>query len=66
MSSGSYFPVPARRVDIPKPDGRFRPFGILAVADRTGQMVAKRYLEPKFEPYFHVDSYGYRPGEIRH
>ena len=61
MSSGSYFPAPVRRVDIPKPDGRLRPLGILTVADRTGQMVAKRYLEPLLEPHFHPNSYGYRP-----
>ena len=63
MSSGSYFPAPVRRVDIPKSGGRLRPLGILTVADRTGQMVAKRYLEPKLEPHFHPDSYGYRPGK---
>jgi RNA-directed DNA polymerase len=63
MSSGSYFPAPVRRVDIPKSEGRLRPLGILTVADRTGQMVAKRYLEPKLEPHFHPDSYGYRPGK---
>ena len=63
MSSGSYFPAPVRRVDIPKPDGRLRPLGILTVADRTGQMVAKQFLEPLLEPHFHPDSYGYRPGK---
>jgi group II intron reverse transcriptase/maturase len=26
-------------------------------------MVVKRYLEPLVEPYFHPDSYGYRPGK---
>jgi RNA-directed DNA polymerase len=26
-------------------------------------MVAKMYLEPALEPYFHQDSYGYRPGK---
>jgi RNA-directed DNA polymerase len=61
MSSGSYFPAPVRRVDIPKSDGRLRPLGILTVADRVGQMVAKRYLEPLLEPHFHPNSYGYRP-----
>jgi RNA-directed DNA polymerase len=27
MSSGSYFPPPVRRVDIPKGEGRTRPLG---------------------------------------
>jgi len=31
------------------------------VADRIAQTVAKMYLEPFVEPYFHADSYGYRP-----
>jgi RNA-directed DNA polymerase len=63
MSSGSYFPPPVRRVDIPKgPDKTgTRPLGIPTVADRTAQMVVKRFLEPLLEPHFHRDSYGYRP-----
>ena len=65
MSSGSYFPPPVRRVDLPKGDGRTRPLGIPTVGDRVAQEAVKRYLEPILEPIFHDDSYGYRPGRRR-
>lgn len=63
MASGSYFPPPVLEVEIPKKDGRTRKLGIPTVSDRVAQMVVKMYFEPKVEPFFHPDSYGYRPGK---
>jgi RNA-directed DNA polymerase len=62
LSSGSYFPPPVRAVQIPKRDGSPRVLGVPTVADRIAQTVVRLVLEPGVEPYFHQDSYGYRPG----
>jgi len=63
MSSGSYFPKPVMRVEIPRSDGGLRPLGVPTVTDRIAQTVVRRYLEPRVEGHFHPDSYGYRPGK---
>ena len=63
LSSGSYFPPPVRLCEIPKDDGRKRTLGIPTVSDRIAQTVGKLALEPKVEPKFDPDSYGYRPGK---
>ena len=63
MSSGSYFPPAVKAVEIPKKQGGKRVLGVPTVSDRVAQMVVKLYFEPNVEPYFHQDSYGYRPGK---
>ena len=63
LSSGSYMPPPVRGVEIPKRAGSgVRMLGVPTVQDRIAQSVVRLYLEPGVEPFFHLDSYGYRPG----
>ena len=63
MSSGSYFPMPVKGVEIPKKDKGKRLLGVPAVVDRIAQMIAVMNLEPLVEPVFCDDSYGYRPNK---
>lgn len=62
LKSGSYEPLPVKRVEIPKGDGRMRPLGIPAVRDRVVQSALKSVIEPIFENEFVSGSYGFRPG----
>jgi len=66
LKDGSFQPLPLRRHYLPKNETEFRPLGIPAVRDRVAQEVARRLLQPIFEPTFHDASYGFRPGRNCH
>jgi group II intron reverse transcriptase/maturase len=68
LKDGSFQPLPARRVYIPKDakGTKFRPLGIPAVRDRVAQEVLRLLLSPVFEVKFHDHSYGFRKGRGCH
>lgn len=58
---------PVRRVWIAKSGpAEVRPLGMPVMADRAGQALAKRALEPEWEAKFEPNSYGFRPGRSCH
>jgi RNA-directed DNA polymerase len=67
LESGSYRPLAARRVLIPKPGStEQRPLSIPTVADRVVQAAVKIVLEPIFEADMLDCSFGFRPRRAAH
>jgi len=66
LKRGAYRAKPARRVYIPKADGRQRPLGVPVLEDKLVQRATVEVLNTIYETDFLGFSYGFRPGRHQH
>ena len=66
MKRKAYHPKPARRVEIPKDNGKTRPLSIYCYEDKLVQEALRRVLEAVFEPQFYDEMMGFRPNRGCH
>lgn len=66
LETGSYWPTPVKRTEIPKDTGGTRCLGIPIILDRLIQQAIAQVLTPIFDPEFSESSHGYRPKRSAH